>query len=152
MNSEHYLVPLIPDHSIGLSRLVKRVWCLTLLVRTPPRSHPSLSPVCFDGRGIPGEWTSQWELSVYLGADASVEAETTTFPTTSCTSDQSCITILDGGVRTVANAVLSSVGSTPVLTADNPPSVSAMLVAPQVQRSLPCQKQKVALGVVAAVF
>lgn len=50
----------------------------------------------------------------------------------SCTSDDSCVTLLDGGVRTAPYAVLSSVGSTPVLAPDYPPAVSAVLVAPQV--------------------
>lgn len=51
---------------------------------------------------------------------------------TACTVDESCITLLDGGVRTEALAVLFSSGSTPALGPDQPPEVSASLVAPQV--------------------
>ncbi|CAN0146388.1 unnamed protein product, partial [Pylaiella littoralis] len=60
-----------------------------------------------------------------------VFSNSSTLMTASCTSDKSCITLLHGGVRTTANAVLSSVGSTPVLAPDNPSTVSAVLIAPQ---------------------
>ncbi|CBJ26948.1 conserved unknown protein [Ectocarpus siliculosus] len=51
--------------------------------------------------------------------------------TSSCTTDESCIVLKDGGVRAEAFAVLSSKGSVPVLPPDNPSTVSAVLVAPQ---------------------
>ena len=52
---------------------------------------------------------------------------------TACTTtESSCMTLLDGGIRTEAFAVLSSSGSAPVLGPDQPLEVSAALVAPQV--------------------
>ncbi|CAM9766978.1 unnamed protein product, partial [Ectocarpus sp. 12 AP-2014] len=88
------------------------------------------------GHGAICEWTSQRELTVILGSDASVVAEssaatTTMVSTSSCTTDESCIVLKDGGVRAEAFAILSSEGSVPVLPPDNPSKVSAVLVAPQ---------------------
>ncbi|CBJ26945.1 conserved unknown protein [Ectocarpus siliculosus] len=88
------------------------------------------------GHGAICEWTSHRELTVFLGSDASVVAEssdatTTMVSTSSCTTDESCIVLKDGGVRAEAFAVLSSEGSVPVLPPDNPSTVSAVLVAPQ---------------------
>ncbi|CAM9229815.1 unnamed protein product, partial [Ectocarpus fasciculatus] len=88
------------------------------------------------GDGATCEWTGQRELTVFLGPDASVVAEssaatTTMVSTSSCTTDESCIALKDGGVRAEAFAVLSSEGSVPVLAPDNPSTVSAVLVAPQ---------------------
>ncbi|CBJ26947.1 conserved unknown protein [Ectocarpus siliculosus] len=51
--------------------------------------------------------------------------------TSSCTTDESCIVLKDGGVRAEAFAVLSSEGSVPVFSPDNPTTVSAVLVAPE---------------------
>ncbi|CAM9236501.1 unnamed protein product [Ectocarpus fasciculatus] len=89
-----------------------------------------------DGATCECEWTGQRELTVFLGWDASVVAESTAATTTmvstsSCTTDESCIVLKDGGVRAEAFAVLSSEGSVPVLAPDNPSTVSAVLVAPQ---------------------
>ncbi|CAM9232454.1 unnamed protein product [Ectocarpus sp. 6 AP-2014] len=88
------------------------------------------------GHGAICEWTSHRELTVILGSDASVVAEsssatTTMVSTSSCTTDESCIVLKDGGVRAEAYAVLSSEGSVPVLPPDNPSKASAVLVAPQ---------------------
>lgn len=46
--------------------------------------------------------------------------------------NQSSITLLDGGVRTQALALLSTSGCTPILPPDNPVAASAGLSAPQV--------------------
>ncbi|CAB1100233.1 unnamed protein product [Ectocarpus sp. CCAP 1310/34] len=79
---------------------------------------------------------SQRELTVLLGSDASVVAEssaatTTMVSTSSCTTEESCIVLKDGGVRAEAFAILSSEGSVPVLPPDNPTKALAVLVAPQ---------------------
>ncbi|CAM9381244.1 unnamed protein product, partial [Ectocarpus sp. 8 AP-2014] len=88
------------------------------------------------GDGATCEWTGQRELTVLLGSDASVVAESSAatikmVSTSSCTTDESCIVLKDGGVRAEALAVLSSEGSVPVFSPDNPSTVSAVLVAPQ---------------------
>ncbi|CAM9281097.1 unnamed protein product, partial [Ectocarpus sp. 8 AP-2014] len=75
------------------------------------------------------EWTGERALTIALGYGAIVEADTGSG--VSCLRQASCISLLDGGVRTEALAVLSSEGSTPVLAPENPPAVSAVLVAPQ---------------------
>lgn len=69
-------------------------------------------------------------MTIGLGYDAIVEPDTGSG--VSCLSQASCISLLNGGVRTEALAVLSSEGSTPVLAPENPPRVSTVLVAPQV--------------------
>ncbi|CAM9178731.1 unnamed protein product [Ectocarpus fasciculatus] len=81
------------------------------------------------GKGAACEWTGERELTIGLGYDAIVEPDTGSG--VSCLSQVSCISLLDGGVRTEALAVLSSEGSTPVLAPENPPRVSTVLVAPQ---------------------
>lgn len=95
--------------------------------RTPPAVSLAVSNV--------GEWTGQRELIVAVGAGAPVMPDNRSHSTptnSSCTSHESCISLKDGGVRTTAYAVLSSSGSTPILAPDNPPTVSAVLGAPQV--------------------
>ncbi len=90
---------------------------------------------------IEGEWTGPRELEISLGFDAFVVsaelgADTSNSSASLCdtTSNQQsyCVTLLDGGVRTEAFALVSSSGSTPVLPATNPLAVSAVLIAPQV--------------------
>ncbi|CAM9220320.1 unnamed protein product [Ectocarpus sp. 12 AP-2014] len=88
------------------------------------------SSIATIGEGAACEWTGGRELTIALGYDAIVEADTGSG--VSCLSQASCISLLDGGVRTEALAVLSSEGSTPVLAPENPPAVSAVLVAPQI--------------------
>lgn len=81
-----------------------------------------------------GEWTDPREMTVTVGLSPDVSAA---HSGTACTTDESCITLLDGGVRNEAFAVLSSSGSTPVLGPDQPPEVSAALTAPQVTPNYP---------------
>ncbi|CAM9232606.1 unnamed protein product [Ectocarpus sp. 6 AP-2014] len=71
-----------------------------------------------------------WFPSLLRVAESSA-VTTTMVSTSSCTTDESCIVLKDGGVRAEAFAVLSSEGSVPVLPPDNPTTVSAVLVAPQ---------------------
>ncbi|CBJ29756.1 conserved unknown protein [Ectocarpus siliculosus] len=87
------------------------------------------SSIATIGEGAACEWTGERELTIALGYDAIVKPDTGSG--VSCLSQASCISLLDGGVRTEALAVLSSEGSTPVLAPENPPAVSAVLVAPQ---------------------
>ncbi|CAM9462230.1 unnamed protein product [Ectocarpus sp. 4 AP-2014] len=87
------------------------------------------SSIATIGEGATCEWTGERELTIGLGYDATVEPDTGSG--VSCLSQASCISLLDGGVRTEALAVLSSEGSTPVLAPEHPPTVSAVLVAPQ---------------------
>eukprot|EP00903_Cladosiphon_okamuranus_P005952 g5878.t1 len=84
------------------------------------------------GEAASCEWTDARELTIRLGYDAYVMPEPLSNASSSCVSPFSCITLMDGGVRTEASAVLSSSGSTPILAPANPPLVSAVLVAPQV--------------------
>lgn len=72
-----------------------------------------------------GEWIGHRELDVSLGYGALA------VPATTC-GKHSSITLLAGGVRTEALAVLSSSGCTPILSPDNPAAVSVVLVAPEV--------------------
>ncbi|CAM9935318.1 unnamed protein product [Scytosiphon promiscuus] len=81
------------------------------------------------GDGPTCEWTERRELSIVPGHDAYVVPDKGHGG--ACASSVSCITLLDGGITTEAFAILSSVGSTPVLVPDSPPAVSAVLVAPQ---------------------
>lgn len=81
---------------------------------------------------IEGEWTGERELTIYPGYEAYVVPEPST--NVSCTGPTSCITLMEGGVRTEAFAVLSSSGSRPVMAPANPPVVAAVLVAPQVKQ------------------
>lgn len=82
---------------------------------------------------VSGKWTNERELTIRLGYGAYVTAETLpTSSTSACSGPTSCITLLDGGVRTEAFAVLSSVGSTAVMLPEIVPAVTAVLVAPQV--------------------
>ncbi|CAM9093541.1 unnamed protein product, partial [Hapterophycus canaliculatus] len=81
------------------------------------------------GEGATCEWIGERELSVVLGNNAYVVPDEET--TETCASPISCITLLEGGIKTEAFAILSSVGSTQVLPPDNPPGVSAVLIAPQ---------------------
>lgn len=76
-----------------------------------------------------GEWTGQRELTVWIGFSAVVVPDSVS---ATCSGDKSCITLLEGGIRTEAFAVLSSSGSTPVLAPHQPQGVSAVLIAPQV--------------------
>ncbi|CAM9247691.1 unnamed protein product, partial [Ectocarpus sp. 12 AP-2014] len=87
------------------------------------------SSIATIGEGAVCEWTGGRDLTIALGYDAIVEPDTGSG--VSCLSQASCISLLDGGVRTEALAVLSSEGSTPVLAPEHPPTVSAVLVAPQ---------------------
>ncbi|CAM9342946.1 unnamed protein product, partial [Ectocarpus sp. 12 AP-2014] len=87
------------------------------------------SSIATIGEGAACEWTGGRELTIALGYDAIVKPDTGSG--VSCLSQASCISLLDGGVRTEALAVLSSEGSTPVLAPEHPPTVSAVLVAPQ---------------------
>lgn len=86
------------------------------------------------GSSLTGEWTSQRELTVWVGIDPAVVADSESM---TCSGEKSCITLLEGGIRTEAFAVLSSSGWTPILAPDQAPGVSAVLVAPQVTRR-PC--------------
>lgn len=82
-----------------------------------------------------GEWTGGRELKIHLGYEAYVVPDasgTASNSTAPCQELFSCITLLDGGVRTEAFAVLSSSGSAPVRAPERPPAVTATLVAPQV--------------------
>ncbi|CAM9646533.1 unnamed protein product [Scytosiphon promiscuus] len=81
------------------------------------------------GEGPACEWTGERELSIVLGYDAYVVPAAGAGG--SCVSPLSCITLKEGGITTEAFAILSSAGSTPVLAPENPPAVSAVLVAPQ---------------------
>ena len=76
-----------------------------------------------------GQWTGDRRLDVSIGySSVAVPAQSSAADCGNCSS----ITLLDGGVRTEAFAVLSSSGSTPILSPDNPASVSVVLVAPEV--------------------
>lgn len=79
-----------------------------------------------------GEWIGERELTIVVGINAAVSAESNGSATT-CSTEESCVVLADGAVRTEALAILSSVGSTPVLPPDNPPAVSAVVFAPQVR-------------------
>lgn len=68
-----------------------------------------------------------------IGSEPVVVADSVS---TTCSGEESCIILREGGVRTEAFAVLSSTGSTPILAPDEPQAVSAVLVAPQVPRLL----------------
>lgn len=78
----------------------------------------------------PGKWTGDYELDIALGRAASAVPDMS--PSTACSSNSS-ITLLDGGVRTEAFALLSSEGCTPILIPDNPAQARAVLAAPQVR-------------------
>ncbi|CAM9119700.1 unnamed protein product, partial [Laminaria digitata] len=78
------------------------------------------------GDGATCEWIGDRELDVSLGyGTLAVPA------TTSDCGNYSSITLMAGGVRTEALAVLSSSGCTPILPPDNPTAVSVVLVAPE---------------------
>lgn len=83
-----------------------------------------------------GEWTGERELKIDLGYQAYIIPDKSVIAANAATPCQellSCITLLDGGVRTEAFAIVSSSGSTAVMAPENPPPVTAMLVAPQVR-------------------
>eukprot|EP00752_Nemacystus_decipiens_P011504 g10216.t1 len=94
--------------------------CLALL------NASSIPPL---GDGATCEWTGERELTIRPGYEAYVLPGLGS--NASCTGPTSCITLVDGGVRTEAFAKLSSSGSRPVLAPANPPAVAAVLVAPQ---------------------
>lgn len=82
-----------------------------------------------------GEWTAGRELKIALGYEAYIIADTRDAGANStafCQEFIACITLLDGGVKMEPFAVLSSSGSTPIKAPENPPAVTAVLVAPQV--------------------
>eukprot|EP00903_Cladosiphon_okamuranus_P012876 g12026.t1 len=81
------------------------------------------------GNGAECEWTGLRELTVRIGFDPVAVADSSMNKT--CSGENSCITLLEGGVRTEAFAVLSSSGSTPILGPVQPARISAVLVAPQ---------------------
>lgn len=76
-----------------------------------------------------GEWVGNRRLKIRLGLGA--VAVPVSSMTTGC-GNRSSITLLDGGVRTEAFALLSSSGCTAISPPDNPAPTSAVLVAPQV--------------------
>lgn len=78
---------------------------------------------------LTGEWLDDYQLEVVLGQDAFIVPDT--MPSITCRKNSS-ITLLEGGIRTEALAVLSSTGCTPVLSPDNPVPAAAVLIAPQV--------------------
>eukprot|EP00903_Cladosiphon_okamuranus_P018201 g16743.t2 len=87
------------------------------------------------GHGALCEWTGGRELKIHLGYEAYIIPDTSytdANSTVPCQDLLSCITLLEGGVRTEAFAVLSSAGSIAVMPPENPPAVTAILVAPQV--------------------
>lgn len=83
----------------------------------------------FNDNLSPGEWVGNRKLNIGVGLGAVVVPASSL--TTGC-GNQSSITLLDGGVRTEAFAVLSSSGCTALLPPDDPTATSAVLVAPQV--------------------
>ncbi|CAM9102892.1 unnamed protein product [Laminaria digitata] len=74
------------------------------------------------------EWVGIRELNIVVGHGAIAVPDTSLMG--GC-GTQSSITLLDGGVRTEAFAVLSSSGCTEILPPDYPAPTSAVLVAPQ---------------------
>lgn len=117
-------------HLLGAFRRSSSRWAFHALFDVAPPTRTSHK--LYDARllCIKGEWTGARELTITLGYEAYIVPEP--ISNASCTSEFSCITLMDGGVRTEAFAVLSSSGSTPVLAPANPVLVSAVLVAPQV--------------------
>ncbi len=106
---------------------------LLLLPRLAPKQPPAPAiRLCVLRRvtHCSGQWTGQRELTVFVGHDPDVVAATSS--NSSCTDEEWCITLADGGVRSEAFAVLFSEGSTPLSAPDEPPAVSAALFAPQV--------------------
>lgn len=77
-----------------------------------------------------GEWTGEYELDIALGWAAFAVPDMS--PSEMCDSNSS-LTLLDGGVRTEAFAILSSEGCTPILIPDNAAEARAVLAAPQVR-------------------
>ena len=81
-----------------------------------------------------GEWVGNRELNIDIGLGAVAVPAMNTSSDAGC-ENRSSITLVDGGVRTEASAVLSSSGCTAILPPDNPATTSAVLVAPQVRYS-----------------
>lgn len=108
-----------------LLTLKRRILSLALFHSITPSTYPILMH-----DNATGEWTGDYELDISLGWAAFAVPDVSL---TSTCSRNSSITLLDGGVRTEAFAVLSSEGCAPILIPDNPAQARAVLVAPQVR-------------------